>query len=209
MEDVSPQSSPPRFGEPKDNQRDSAASFEQSERKGVPPNGHADVVIKPSRWGPPESGPGHHGNRDLVSDKGPGTGEASSVAKAHKRSEASHLRGEESLTKDQSQSPNFSAKPSRASDDTSARDVDKPKSRSVSDSLAVDEFGRLLRQGGSDSDGEGHHGGGKKRRRSMSRSRTRSRSPGDVRRKRWSPSRSPRRRDHNTQRFVPLEIESL
>ena len=67
----------------------------------------------------------------------------------------------------------------------------------------VDEFGRAVRQGGSDSDAEDsqYH---RKRRRSPSGSRSRSRSPSDSRRRRRSRSRSPRRRSRRsrTRRLV-------
>ncbi len=57
----------------------------------------------------------------------------------------------------------------------------------------VDEFGRLVRRGTSDSDGDDTRHG-KKRRRSPSRSQSRSRSPGEHLRRHHSRSRSPPRR---------------
>ncbi|KAL3698141.1 hypothetical protein R1sor_012217 [Riccia sorocarpa] len=187
MEDVSPPVSPSRVGEPKEKQREPAASVE-SERKDVPPHGSHEMSTRPSRWGRPD--------RDLVTDKGSGSGEASSHTKEQKRQEgALYGGGEESFNRGRSESPKVSGKAARADDDdSSAKPTDGTKSGSAHGSLQVDEFGRLLRQGGTDSEEEGHPDEGRKRRRSTSWSRSRSRSPGDSRRKRWSPSRSPRRR---------------
>ncbi|KAL2650442.1 hypothetical protein R1flu_018570 [Riccia fluitans] len=191
MEDVSPPASPSNAGESKEKQREPAASVEL-ERKDVPSRGLPDIPTRPSRWGRPEPGLTFQGDRDLVSDKGSGTRETSSLSKEHKRLESAYYGGEESLNRGRSQSPKVSGKPERADDDNSAKHTEIPKSGSAPGSLPVDEFGRLLRQGGSDSEEEGHSGEGRKRRRALSRSQ--SRSPGDSRRKRWSPSRSPRRR---------------
>lgn len=80
---------------------------------------------------------------------------------------------------------------------SSCKDVEKEDKKITPAAVKVDEFGRLVKEGASDSEpDDSHH---VRRRGRRDRSRSRSRSPSD-RRKRRSPRRSPRRRKERRSR---------
>ncbi|XP_021757168.1 uncharacterized protein LOC110722209 [Chenopodium quinoa] len=76
---------------------------------------------------------------------------------------------------------------------SSLKNAEKEDKKSTPTAVKVDEFGRLVKEGGSESESEDAHHIRRRGRRDRSRSHSRSRSPSDRRRKR-SPRRSPRRR---------------
>ncbi|CAM6081958.1 unnamed protein product [Calypogeia fissa] len=178
MEDVSPQSSPVRAQQ----QRESLPALDLYQ-KGTSGNGHREVPAKSSRWGPESSSEGR-GSGFSASDK---------VVDANRGSKKVDTliqkKGESSFTKDRLQSPDVGAKPRRSHDEGNLKEHEKLRPKSGADQ-PVDEFGRLLRQGDSDSDLEDDRYGWRKKRRRTS-SRSRSRTPGDTRFKHRSPDHSP------------------
>uniref|UniRef100_A0A803M0Q3 C3H1-type domain-containing protein n=1 Tax=Chenopodium quinoa TaxID=63459 RepID=A0A803M0Q3_CHEQI len=82
---------------------------------------------------------------------------------------------------------------------SSLKNAEKEDKKSTPTAVKVDEFGRLVKEGGSESESEDAHHIRRRGRRDRSRNHSRSRSPSDRRRKR-SPRRSPRRRKERRSR---------